>query len=234
MMRLRLLSLAIGAALVVTPAHATEQSLEDAADQISELFSEGFSISSENHVAARDVFLKAAAIAEAVLASHEGLDPATKRDMQYQAANGYYYAGEAGHELARRADDPQPFTDAKIVHFEKALAYQRIVFADGVDGKLVAEYFFGTSLLVEYGIETADPRTADWAEANVHSGRLRIDESKMMGGDDHYGAMNELVATLLDYAAVTGNAEARVEAEQLISQIPEDRHGSAIRNRSQR
>lgn len=221
----------LGTLLTLQPVPAIAQDLNASLDEIDASFEQGFDEASNGSLIARDLFLKAAHAAEKVLATHPDLDARTKRDMHQHAANGYYYAAEKEHWSALDAEDSAALTAAKINHLVKALAHHAIIFADGQDGLLVAEYLFGTSMLVEHGIKTDDSRTAEWSKANVHAGRLRIDESKMFGNDNHYSAMSDLAAALLDFAKVTGDEAAQAEAAELVTQIPEDERTYDLRER---
>ncbi len=207
------------------------EKFEDAVERIGKLFEQGFDDLSDDESVARDLFLEAATSAETVLAEHVNLDEESKRDMHLQAANGYYYAAEKEHWMALDADDGTALTASKVDHLLKALEHQKIVFAEGQDGLLVAEYLFGTNMLVKHGLETDDPRTEEWSIANVHAGRLRVDESKMFERDTHYGAMSDLAVTLIDHAKITGNVEARQEADKLIAEIPASERSYDLRDR---
>lgn len=210
---------------------ASSQSLQESHDQIDALFSRAFDAASDDRQAANKDFLEITSIAESALVNIEGLDAQAIRNLQVQAGNAYYYLAENEHWMAKSADDPAPFTASKIAHLEKALAFHSKVFSNGADGLLVAEYFFGTSLLVEYGLESDDPRTKQWAKANVHAGRLRIDGSIMLGIDPPNSAKFELIQALLDYAKVTGDASASQEALDVARSIPPEDRGYSLRRR---
>ncbi|MDN3645050.1 hypothetical protein QWY75_02380 [Pontixanthobacter aestiaquae] len=207
------------------------EKFEDAVERIGKLFEDGFDELSGDDRVTRDLFLEAATSAETVLAEHPDLDEESKRDMHLKAANGYYYAAEKEHWMAPGASDDGALSTATIDYLLKALEHQKIVFAEGQNDLLVAEYLFGTTMLVEHGMTTGDPRTEEWSIANVHAGRLRIDESKMFDRDTHYGAMSDLAVTLIDHAKITGNAEARQEADKLIAEIPADERSFDLRDR---
>ncbi|MXO90617.1 hypothetical protein [Pontixanthobacter aquaemixtae] len=210
---------------------ATSDELEAHNAQIDTLFEQAFRMPAEERVKARDMFLQIAALAQSTIKEHDVQDEAVLRNLRKQAANGYYYAAENEHWLAMEADDPTQLNTQKIEHLERALALHSQVFANGIDGMLVAEYYFGTSLLVEHGLETGDPRTADWAKANVNAARLRIVESGMLNIDPPVGATVELIEALLDHAKVTGDPSPAEEVMQLYATIPEDRRGYSLKKR---
>ena len=230
-MRKTAIMLAACVSLAASPVAASDDTLNARIDQINTLYSKAFDMPNEQRAEARDMFLQITEVAENALKELEGLDSYSIRDLRQQAGNAYYYAAEHEHWMAKEVDDPTQLNAQMLVNLEKGLSHLSKVFADGIDGLLVAEFYFTTALLVEHGLKTSDPRTTEWAKTNVYAARLRIEESGLLGIDSPAGATSELIDALLDQAKVTGDRSNDSEVMELFEGLPEDRRGYSLKRR---
>lgn len=194
-------------------------------DEIIAAFDAGQELAEEDRAAAAASYVTMATKAEAMLADYSTLEERDLADLHYSAGNGWYYAGEAYHDLAKGESDPslsEKYHAAMLDALLKALAHHSPLFASEEQPFNPAEYYFTAKLLAHYGIEHNDPRKLEWAEEEVRAARERLQQTEILEFMAPWPATAELIRALVQYGELSGNDDAKAEARALFADFPED------------
>lgn len=194
-------------------------------DEIIAAFDAGQELEEEDRAAAAASYEAMATKAEAMLLAYPALEGRDLADLHYSAGNGWYYAGDAYHELAKGENAPalaDTLHEAMLDCLLKALAHQRQVYGGEEQMFNPAEYYFTAKLLAHYGIEHDDPRKVEWAEEEVKAARERLLQTERLEFMAPWPATAELIRALMQYGELTGDTSAKDEARALFADFPED------------
>lgn len=194
-------------------------------DEVSAALETGLELVEEDRIAAAASFVTMATKAEDMLAAYPTLEARDLANLHYSAGNGWYYAGDNYHELAKGENDPalsEKYHAAMLDALLKALAHHSPLFAGEEQPFNPAEYYFTAKLLAHYGIEHDDPRKLDWAQEEVKAARERLQQTRILEFMAPWPATAELIRALVQYGELTGADEAKAEARALFADFPED------------
>lgn len=194
-------------------------------DEVSAAFETGLELVEEDRVAAAASFVTMATKAEEMLAAYPTLEQRELANLHYSAGNGWYYAGDNYHELARGESDPalyEKYHAAMLDALLTALSHQSPLYAGEEQPFNPAEYYFTARLLAHYGIEHDDPRKLEWAGEEVKAARERLQQTEILEFMEPWPATAELIRALVQYAEQSGDESSMAEARALFANFPED------------